>query len=71
MGLLEAIGKMFSGGSSGGAKPEGSTWKLEDWSIERVRKEGLNPMVRNADEDYMAVETSYRAANRLARDVRQ
>ncbi len=71
MGLLEAIGKLFSGGTSGEAKPEAPTWKPEDWSVERVRKEGLNPMVRNADEDYMAVETSYRAANRLARDVRQ
>ncbi len=70
MGLLEAIGKMFSGGSSDEAKPEGHSWKPEDWSIERIKNQGINPMVRNADEDYMAVETSYRSANCLARDVR-
>lgn len=44
------------------------SYRAEDWTIERVRRQGINPLVRNADDDYYAVATNYAAANRLARD---
>ena len=31
----------------------GTAWTPSDWTIERVRRTGISPTVRNADEDYM------------------
>lgn len=49
----------------------GTAWTPSDWTIERVRRTGISPTVRNADEDYMAVATNFGSANRLARDCRR
>ena len=71
MGIFSAIGRMFSGSpkeSITQVQPPAPSFRPEDWTIECVRKQGINPMVRNADDDYHAVSTNYTAANRLARD---
>lgn len=53
----------------GGHGRPGLAFRLEDWTIERVRKQGINSAVRNSDDDYYAV-ANVHAANPLARDCR-
>lgn len=61
--------RLFSGSSKeeAGSAPTRTTFKQGDWTIERVRKQGINPAVRNSDDDYYAV-ANVHAANPLARD---
>lgn len=51
-----------------GRQGNGIFWQPGDWTIECVRKTGIGPTVRSADEDYMAVAVNFAAPNRLARD---
>lgn len=60
--------KLFGNGDEAVAAASPSpSFKPEDWTIERVRTQGINPMVRNSDDDYYAV-ANVHAANPLARD---
>lgn len=63
--------RLFLGRSEEKAGPAQTrpAFKPEDWTIERVRKQGINPAVRNSDDDYYAV-ANVHAANPLARDCR-
>lgn len=66
MGFLS---RLFSGSLRETAQPAqaGMSFRPEDWTIERIRKQGINPAVRNSDDDYYAV-ANLHAANPLARD---
>lgn len=72
MKFLRTLSRLISGGqkepTAKQSPPSASAFHPEDWTIEMVRKRGINPLVRNADDDYYAVSTDYVSENCLSRD---
>lgn len=68
MGLLDLMKRLISDSAKEAQSAESIEGKSEEQETGTARKQGINPMVRNADADFEPSATNYKAANRLVRD---